>query len=127
MIRMGELQGGLYKLVTSSFSIPSTTSHFSNCFSIQSDVTLWYFRLGHPSSSRLQLLHWYIPCLSSKFDSCTTCPLAKQKLLLFPVGNNKCDACFDLVHFDIWGPMATPTHNIFKYFFSIVDDYSRAT
>ncbi|XP_019258315.1 PREDICTED: uncharacterized protein LOC109236575 [Nicotiana attenuata] len=31
------------------------------------------------------------------------------------------------VHIDTWGPYSTPTHSGAKYFFTIVDDYTRAT
>jgi len=34
---------------------------------------------------------------------------------------------FDLIHIDTWGPFATPTTEGYKYFLTIVDDYSRAT
>ena len=34
---------------------------------------------------------------------------------------------FDLVHRDLWGPFSVATVNGYKYFFNIVDDYSRCT
>lgn len=119
MIGMAELQDGLYKLVTPN-PIPT-------CFSVQTYVALWHFRLGHSSVSRMQLLNKHIPNLNSSFQQYTTCPIAKQKCLPFPIGHHKCVAPFDLVHCDIWGPMAISTPDGFRYFLSIVDDFSRAT
>lgn len=127
MIGMGELHDGLYKLTISNQSALHSGSLIPTCVSVQSNVALWHFRLGHPCFSRLLLLNKHIPHLSSKFDSCTTCPIAKQKRLPFPISNNKCAAPFDLVHCDIWGPMSIPTKEEFRYFLSIVDDFSRAT
>lgn len=34
---------------------------------------------------------------------------------------------FDLIHMDTWGPCKSCTYNVYKYFFTIVDDYSRST
>ncbi|KAG7599611.1 Integrase catalytic core [Arabidopsis suecica] len=55
------------------------------------------------------------------------CEQAKQKRLTFPSKNNMAEHAFDLVHIDTWGPFATPTVEGFRYFLTIVDDYSRAT
>ena len=32
-----------------------------------------------------------------------------------------------MLHVDLWGPYATPTYNGYKYFITIVDDFSRTT
>ena len=34
---------------------------------------------------------------------------------------------FDLLHLDVWGPYKSPTHVGYRYFLTIVDDYSRMT
>ena len=34
---------------------------------------------------------------------------------------------FDLLHADVWGPYKVETYNGFKYFLTLVDDYSRCT
>ncbi|XP_074266801.1 uncharacterized protein LOC141590089 [Silene latifolia] len=36
-------------------------------------------------------------------------------------------APFDLIHIDLWGPYHTQTYNGYKYFLTIVDDFSRCT
>ena len=37
------------------------------------------------------------------------------------------EKAFELVHIDTWGPFSVPTVDGFRYFFTIVDDFSRAT
>lgn len=34
---------------------------------------------------------------------------------------------FDLIHFDIWVPLAIKFVHVFSYFLTIVDDFSRYT
>ena len=57
---------------------------------------------------------------------CNLCPLAKQRLPYLSL-NKRQDAAFDLIHVDTWGPFATAIVEGYKYFLTIVDDYSRAT
>src|SRR4051812_5725298 len=54
-------------------------------------------------------------------------PLAKQCKLSFPLSTSNTSNCFDIVHMDIWGPIAIPSLDGFQYFLTIVDDYSRYT
>jgi len=58
---------------------------------------------------------------------CDICPKAKQHRLPFPNSKTSSDCIFQLVHVDTWGPYHTKTHTRHRYFFTIVDDYSRAT
>ncbi|KAJ0587500.1 putative RNA-directed DNA polymerase [Helianthus annuus] len=60
-------------------------------------------------------------------DHCTICPKARQHRLPFPNSTRSTSAIFDLIHIDIWGPYNTSTYNGYKYFLTIVDDFSRAT
>lgn len=43
----------------------------------------------------------------------------------FCVTKNNAHAMFDLVHVDIWGPFSTESIHGFRYFLTILDDYSR--
>lgn len=61
------------------------------------------------------------------FSHCDVCPLAKQRRLPFPSMNNIQDSSFSLIHCDIWGPYSIPSIQGYKYFATIVDDYSRYT
>ncbi|GKD78191.1 cysteine-rich receptor-like protein kinase 8 [Tanacetum coccineum] len=50
------------------------------------------------------------------------------KFVKFPysVSESHSETPFHLIHIDIWGPYKVPTIGQHKYFFTIVDDYSRA-
>ena len=57
---------------------------------------------------------------------CDACHKAKHKKLPFPLSSSRSSHAFELIHMDIWGP-CTISMNGFKYFLTIVDDYSRYT
>lgn len=94
--------------------------------SLLSSNDIWHFRLGHLSYKALNKV---IPFCNSdkKIRVCQVCPRAKQQCLPFAVSSTKTCACFQLIHVDIWGPYRHETYNGYRYFLSIVDDYSRAT
>ena len=45
---------------------------------------------------------------------------------MFSSSENKAKECFDLIHCDLWGPYRVPASFGALYFFTIVDDCSRA-
>ena len=45
----------------------------------------------------------------------------------FSASTHISDQPFDLVHCDLWGPFSIPTIDGYKYFLTIVDDFSRCT
>lgn len=53
--------------------------------------------------------------------------MARQQRLPFHDSTIHSTKPFQLVHIDIWGPYNTKTYNGFKYFLTLVDDYSRVT
>lgn len=53
--------------------------------------------------------------------------MAKQTCLPFPTCNSKTVTTFDLVHMDIWGPLAVQSIHGHKYFLTVVDDFTRHT
>ncbi|KAG8647508.1 hypothetical protein MANES_09G081636v8 [Manihot esculenta] len=59
----------------------------------------WYKRMGHP---------------------------VKQMRKVFFSSNNKATKCFDLIHYDLWGPYMIPASCGALYFLTIVDDCSWA-
>ncbi|KAL6337510.1 hypothetical protein AAG906_037103 [Vitis piasezkii] len=65
----------------------------------------------------------------SSFDltPCNVCPLAKQRCLPYTSLNKRCSSTFDLLHLDIWGPFSVGSVEGYKFFLTIVDDYSRVT
>lgn len=58
---------------------------------------------------------------------CDICAKARQTKLPFHSSSITSKHIFDLIHVDTWGPYKTPTHDSFKYFLTIVDDFSRET
>ena len=58
---------------------------------------------------------------------CETCQMAKCHKQPFPSSNIKSTAPLDLIHSDVSGIIRLPSHSLFKYFLTFVDDYSRYT
>lgn len=52
--------------------------------------------------------------------------MARQTKLPFP-SKSHTTKIFELIHVDLWGPYYVATHDNFKYFITLVDDFSRAT
>ena|SRR5436189_6362956 len=75
--------------------------------SLSATSELWHHRLGHLSDARLRTLSTSgvlgnISSISS--NKCETCRFAKQIATSFSSSDHVSNACFDLVHFDVWGP-----------------------
>lgn len=113
---------------SSSICIPSTM-HCKNHSGINKEEMLWHQRFGHIPFVRLRDISGIPYVFSSKQSFvCSICPMARQSRLLFPDSSIKSSHPFQLIHVDTWGgPYSTPTYNGFKYFLTIVDDFSRAT
>ena len=93
-----------------------------------SKYSLWHDRLGHIYDTRLQVLKPLlgISDVSRDDSTCIVCPNAKQRRLPFISDNKRVDSPFELTHCDIWGPFHVETVEGYKYFLTVVDDYSRA-
>ncbi|GJT45465.1 retrovirus-related pol polyprotein from transposon TNT 1-94 [Tanacetum coccineum] len=90
------------------------------------DIQTFHDRLGHTSVSKLV----HIPeC--KQFDvsnfHCESCMLSKQHKLPFPISTSIQSVPFALLHMDLWVPYKKPALNGAHYFFTIVDDRTRAT
>lgn len=59
--------------------------------------------------------------------NCYVCPLAKQTTLPFPTSTSKSSCTFELVHMDVWGSYRVCTYNGYRYFLTLVDNFSRMT
>ncbi|XP_070036410.1 uncharacterized protein [Nicotiana tomentosiformis] len=93
-----------------------------------SNVALWHYRLGHLPLSNMKnissILSFDLPL---DIPHCDICAKARQTKLPFHSSSITSKHIFDLIHVDTWGPYKTPTHDSFKYFLTIVDDFSRET
>jgi hypothetical protein len=132
MIGLAEKKDGLYHLVQTNkaaSSSPSFTSHSISANHVHlPDNALWHFRLGHLSNSRLASLQSKFPfVLLDSAAVCDVCHYAKHRKLPFVHSQNKAIKPFDLIHFDIWGPISVKSVHNHCYFLNAVDDYSRYT
>ncbi|XP_012856897.1 PREDICTED: uncharacterized protein LOC105976150 [Erythranthe guttata] len=97
---------------------------------IDVSATVWHNRLGHIPQLKLDILSTKFSLAMDKPKNnscCYICPMAKQKRLKFPISSTVSSHMFDLIHCDIWGPYRVESHNGYKYFVTLVDDYSRFT
>jgi len=126
---VGKEEGGLYLLLSQLTHGPESEVKKSVCVvpRVLSSIEVWHQRLGHVSSIVLARLFDMNKDSMCKVSKCTVCPCAKQTRLPFHSSSIKSNACFDLIHVDVWGPYNTPTFDGNKYFLTIVDDFSRMT
>ena len=127
MIGKGSRKGQLYQLDFDSF-VADKAFVAASRIPTSNILSLWHSRLGHPSFSRLKGLQSVLD-FDSFFDltPCNVCPLAKQRCLPYISLNKRCSSTFDLLHLDIWGPFSVGSVEGYKFFLTIVDDYSRVT
>ena len=66
-------------------------------------LALWYARLGHASSSRVQQLasRGLLGSVSTENFDCVSCQLGKQLVLPFNTSESISTDIFDLIHFDV--------------------------
>ncbi|KAK1422630.1 hypothetical protein QVD17_17916 [Tagetes erecta] len=96
------------------------------CSSSYNGLNLWHSRLGHPSDNALAVIKNSLGIKTqSELSPCETCHRAKQHRVPFPLSDHKSKNIGDLVHLDVWGPYKVQSCDGFKYFLTIVDDYSR--
>ncbi|KAL3361044.1 hypothetical protein AABB24_014119 [Solanum stoloniferum] len=143
---LGKAKDGIYLLEpsiecsfvsASSFNFSSESSNLTSSYisvssplsisvKSQSDVQIWHKILGHMPFDSMKNIS--LSTSQSHFDCiCDICPLARQTKLPFSFSYIKTKGIFKLIHVDTWGHYKSPTYNGFKYFLTIVDDYSRAT
>ncbi|GJZ88337.1 ribonuclease H-like domain-containing protein, partial [Tanacetum coccineum] len=120
----GSESGGLY-LFDDSKNISLGNVNTVMAFNVSKD--LWHNRLGHPADQVLNVLKNDLN-LSKKtcVSACETCHRAKQTREPFPLSDHKSMNPGELVHLDLWGPYKVSSREGFRYFLTIVDDYSRA-
>ncbi|XP_061353333.1 uncharacterized protein LOC133298115 [Gastrolobium bilobum] len=97
-----------------------------NFNSSNKESVLWHLRLGHIPETTLKYMSCQFPFIPNKaVIPCEVCHYAKQKKLPFSSSVTKSSHAFELIHVDIWGPYKIPSIQGYRYFLTIVDDYSR--
>ena len=118
---MGRECTGLYLLQNSSV-------HTALIVKASSSSELSHTRLGHPSYSNFSLLRIVLDVnVSNKPNCCDVCHFSKQKRLPFVCSSHVSNKPFELIHCDLWGPFTTCTFDGFRYFLTMVDDFTRCT
>ncbi|KAM0053391.1 putative RNA-directed DNA polymerase [Helianthus debilis subsp. tardiflorus] len=95
------------------------------CFSSVVKSNLWHSRLGHPSDQVLAVLKDDLNVNSIEHGPCYICHRSKQVRVPFPLSDHKSRELGDLVHLDLWGPYKIPSYEGYKYFLTVVDDFTR--
>jgi len=136
---LGEAYAGLYMHKTAAVNFANLLSNTSSLFpfSVPSQsicsgsMTVdehWHARLGHLPFTKLHRLGLSINnIVGDSIKSCLICSKARQQRLPFPHSQIYSTHVFELVYIDLWGSYRTQTYNGYKYFLTIVDDYSRTT
>ncbi|GJX03207.1 ribonuclease H-like domain-containing protein [Tanacetum coccineum] len=87
----------------------------------------WHCRLGHPAEPVMNVLKKSLSFDKSNKDlCCEVCQRAKQTREPFPLSDHVSSSLGELVHLDLWGPYRVTSSERFKYFLTVVDDYTRA-
>ncbi|KAJ0919654.1 putative RNA-directed DNA polymerase [Helianthus annuus] len=115
----GKQDNGLYFVTKGGNSI-------NLCFNSLNNSNLWHSRLGHPANQVLSILKDDLGVVDVVKHPCEICHRAKQVRVPFPLSEHKTKNVGDLVHLDVWGPYKVTSRDGFKYFLTVVDDYSRA-
>lgn len=95
--------------------------------SLSDQYTMWHNRLGHAPVSKLKFINCIKHCADASNTVCLTCPMAKFTKLSYQLSESRASKTFELIHTDIWGPYKVATRQKFRYFLTIVDDFSRMT
>ncbi|KAJ0536451.1 putative RNA-directed DNA polymerase [Helianthus annuus] len=95
------------------------------CFNSFIKSNLWHSRLGHPSDQVLTVLKEVVDVKSIEHGPCDVCHRLKQVRVPFPISEHKTKSIGELIHLDLWGPYKVTSYEGFKYFLTIVDDFSR--
>ncbi|GJT84605.1 putative RNA-directed DNA polymerase [Tanacetum coccineum] len=87
---------------------------------------IWHSRLGHPSDQVLKVLEHELVFDNCDLGHCEICQRSKQTREPFPLSEHKSSVLVELVHLDLWGPYRIASKEGFRYFLTIVDDYTRS-
>ncbi|GJW07711.1 retrotransposon protein, putative, ty1-copia subclass [Tanacetum coccineum] len=94
----------------------------------ESLAQVWHKRLGHISEAGLHELEKREVLGNKdlgKLEFCENCVLGKSTRVSFGQGQHMTEGFIDYVHANLWGPSRVESMSGFRYFLSIVDDYSR--
>ncbi|KAF5822598.1 putative RNA-directed DNA polymerase [Helianthus annuus] len=115
---IGRQENGLYFV--------GRNGNFANlCFNSSVKSDLWHSRLGHPSDQVLAVLKDSLDVKIVEHNPCEVCHRSKQVRVPFPLSDHKSKELGDLIHLDLWGPYKVSSYEGYKYFLTVVDDFTR--
>lgn len=96
---------------------------------MQNKAILWHHRLGHPCVASLGrvLRNLNVPVSADHLLFCEACKLGKMHQKHFASIIHNIVSSFDLLHMDVWGPSSITSLDGYRYYLSIVDDFTRFT
>lgn len=89
---------------------------------------LWHHRLGHVNKKGFRgvvQVRAFVWGQIGELEFCEHCVKGKAKRLKFSAREHITEGIFDYVLSNLWGPSRTVSHGGARYFWSIIDDYSR--
>ncbi|KAJ9546309.1 hypothetical protein OSB04_018852 [Centaurea solstitialis] len=122
IVGTGSEHGGLYLL-----NVPRGEYEKVNQVSICCvSKLLWHSRLGHPAEPVMNILKDKLQFYSNKVPPCEICHQAKQSRNKFETSIHRTTCLGEIVHLDVRGPYKVSTKEGFKFFLTIVDDFTRS-
>ncbi|GKB85585.1 putative RNA-directed DNA polymerase, partial [Tanacetum coccineum] len=119
---IGKQVGDLYYFDKVKCNQLEDSKVFSN-----SSKNIWHYRVGHPLDQVLSVLKNEIVFENNnEILPCDVCQKAKQTRETFPFSEHKSAVLAELVHLDLWGPYRIVSKEGYRYFLTIVDDFTRA-
>ncbi|XP_071728721.1 uncharacterized protein [Rutidosis leptorrhynchoides] len=119
----GSLYDGLYIFSDSN----KGECHHSNLQLCMLSKSTWHSRLSHPTDQVLNILRNELNFVTDNSSiPCDVCHKAKQTREPFPLSDHKSTHLGELIHLDVCGPYMVTSRDRFKYFLTVVDDYTRA-
>ncbi|GJX75530.1 ribonuclease H-like domain-containing protein [Tanacetum coccineum] len=123
ILGIGKQCEGLYYYNDKGIKSNNSTLRFQ-CLLSQHD---WHCRLGHSTDPVLNVLKDSLNIDKKDNTVCyEICQRDKQTREHFPLSDHSFKRLGDLVHLDLWGPYKVTGSEGFKFFLTIVDDYTRA-
>ena len=122
----GPSKHGLYPFPPFSIRIFSSSALFGEYTSFKN----WYSPLGHLAFRIVSQIisRFSLPIFSNKSElACSACLNAKSQKLPFSTSSSQIKSPFDLIYFDLWGPLPVCSHIGNKYYISFLDADSRYT
>ena len=106
------------------FPSNAVSSIFSTNFTVHQSASVWHRRIGHPSSSILDILHSNksIDSTTKPFEDCVSCCQGKSTRLPFVKVEYYANKPLFFIHIDIWQSPVLSKEG-YKYYIVFVDDF----